>query len=41
MVAVNWGFGEVLWFRRATGDARSLPDPPEVFSDGIPAAIVV
>ena len=33
----------VAWsaHRRATGDARSLPDPPEVFSDGIPAAIVV
>jgi predicted RNase H-like nuclease len=27
--------------RRATGDARWLPDPPEVFSDGIRAAIVV
>lgn len=27
--------------RRAAGVARSLPDPPEVFSDGIPAAIVV
>ncbi|MGL5818584.1 MAG: DUF429 domain-containing protein, partial [Phycicoccus sp.] len=27
--------------RRAVGVARSLPDPPEVFSDGIPAAIVV
>lgn len=25
--------------RRANGLARSLPDPPEVFSDGIPAAI--
>jgi predicted RNase H-like nuclease len=25
--------------RRASGLARSLPDPPEVFSDGIPAAI--
>ncbi|WP_307835777.1 DUF429 domain-containing protein [Phycicoccus sonneratiae] len=25
--------------RRATGLSRSLPDPPEVFSDGIPAAI--
>ena len=33
----------VAWsaHRRATGDARWLPDPPEVFSDGIPAAIVV
>ncbi|MGL4177955.1 MAG: DUF429 domain-containing protein [Dermatophilaceae bacterium] len=27
--------------RRAAGAARSLPDPPEVFSDGVPAAIVV
>ncbi|MGL5910175.1 MAG: DUF429 domain-containing protein, partial [Phycicoccus sp.] len=27
--------------RRAAGAARSLPDPPEVFSDGIAAAIVV
>jgi predicted RNase H-like nuclease len=27
--------------RRAAGVARSLPDPPEVFSDGIPAAIHV
>ncbi|MGL5867128.1 MAG: DUF429 domain-containing protein [Dermatophilaceae bacterium] len=27
--------------RRAAGVARSLPDPPEIFSDGIPAAIVV
>jgi predicted RNase H-like nuclease/AcrR family transcriptional regulator len=27
--------------RRAAGLAHSLPDPPEVFSDGIPAAIVV
>ncbi|MGL5929027.1 MAG: DUF429 domain-containing protein [Dermatophilaceae bacterium] len=27
--------------RRAAGVARSLPDPPEVFSDGIPAAVVV
>ena len=27
--------------RRATGDARRLPDPPEVFSDGIRAAIHV
>jgi len=27
--------------RCATGDAHSLPDPPEVFSDGIPAAILV
>ncbi|MEO7752757.1 MAG: DUF429 domain-containing protein [Terracoccus sp.] len=25
--------------RHAAGSARSLPDPPEVFSDGIPAAI--
>ncbi len=25
--------------RRTTGDARSFPDPPETFSDGIPAAI--
>ncbi|WP_343994474.1 DUF429 domain-containing protein, partial [Terrabacter terrae] len=25
--------------RHAAGLARSLPDPPEVFSDGIPAAI--
>jgi predicted RNase H-like nuclease len=33
----------VAWsaHRRATGDARFLPDPPEVFSDGIRAAIVV
>ena len=33
----------VAWsaHRRATGDARWLPDPPEVFSDGIRAAIVV
>ncbi|MFL6170322.1 MAG: DUF429 domain-containing protein [Ornithinibacter sp.] len=33
----------VAWsaHRRATGEARWLPDPPEVFSDGIPAAIVV
>jgi len=33
----------VAWsaHRRATGDARMLPDPPEVFSDGIRAAIVV
>ena len=33
----------VAWsaHRRATGDARLLPDPPEVFSDGIRAAIVV
>ena len=32
----------VAWsaHRRATGDARFLPDPPEVFSDGIRAAIV-
>ena len=27
--------------RRAAGHSRSLPDPPEVFSDGIPAAIHV
>jgi predicted RNase H-like nuclease len=25
--------------RHVSGLARSLPDPPEVFSDGIPAAI--
>ncbi len=33
----------VAWsaHRRATGEARWLPDPPEVFSDGIRAAIVV
>lgn len=33
----------VAWsaHRRATGDARRLPDPPEVFSDGIRAAIHV
>ena len=33
----------VAWtaHRRAVGDARSLPDPPEVFSDGIRAAIIV
>jgi predicted RNase H-like nuclease/AcrR family transcriptional regulator len=33
----------VAWsaHRRASGDARWLPDPPEVFSDGIRAAIVV
>ena len=33
----------VAWtaHRHAVGEARSLPDPPEVFSDGIPAAIVV
>jgi predicted RNase H-like nuclease len=33
----------VAWsaHRRATGDAQSLPDPPEVFADGIRAAIVV
>ena len=33
----------VAWsaHRRATGEARRLPDPPEVFSDGVPAAIVV
>jgi predicted RNase H-like nuclease len=33
----------VAWsaHRRATGDSRWLPDPPEVFSDGIRAAIVV
>ena len=33
----------VAWsaHRHATGDARVLPDPPEVFSDGIRAAIVV
>jgi len=31
----------VAWsaVRHANGQARSLPDPPEVFSDGIPAAI--
>ena len=27
--------------RRAAGLSRSLPDPPEVFSDGVPAAIHV
>lgn len=27
--------------RRTTGDARPLPDPPQIFSDGIPAAIWV
>ncbi len=27
--------------RHAAGDAQRLPDPPEVFSDGIPAAIHV
>ena len=27
--------------RRAAGLSMSLPDPPEVFSDGIPAAIHV
>ena len=27
--------------RRVSGRSRSLPDPPEVFSDGIPAAIWV
>lgn len=33
----------VAWsaHRRAVGAARSLPDPPEVFSDGLPAAITV
>ena len=33
----------VAWsaHRLATGDARLLPDPPEVFSDGIRATIVV
>ena len=33
----------VAWtaHRRAVGEARVLPDPPEVFSDGIRAAIVV
>ena len=33
----------VAWsaHRRAVGEARTLPDPPEVFSDGIRAAIVV
>lgn len=33
----------VVWTaaRHAAGLARSLPDPPEVFSDGIPAAIRV
>ena len=33
----------VAWsaHRRATGDAQWLPDPPEVFADGIRAAIVV
>ena len=33
----------VAWsaHRRATGEAQWLPDPPEVFSDGILAAIVV
>ncbi len=33
----------VAWsaHRRATGEARWLPDPPEVFSDGIRATIVV
>ncbi|HET6969200.1 MAG TPA: DUF429 domain-containing protein [Ornithinibacter sp.] len=33
----------VAWtaHRRAVGEARSLPDPPESFSDGIRAAIVV
>ena len=33
----------VAWsaHRYATGTARTLPDPPEVFSDGIRAAIVV
>jgi predicted RNase H-like nuclease len=33
----------VAWTARrvALGDAVSLPDPPEVFSDGIPAAIRV
>jgi predicted RNase H-like nuclease len=33
----------VAWsaHRYAAGTARTLPDPPEVFSDGIPAAIVV
>ena len=33
--------GGVVGAPRATGDARFLPDPPEVFSDGIRAAIVV
>jgi hypothetical protein len=27
--------------RVVTGDARSLPDPPELFADGWPAAIWV
>ena len=27
--------------RLAAGDARSIPDPPQVFSDGVPAAIWV
>jgi len=33
----------VAWTARryATGTASSLPDPPEVFSDGLPAAIWV
>ena len=33
----------VAWtaHRRAVGEARTLPDPPEVFGDGIRAAIVV
>ena len=33
----------VAWsaHRRAVGEARTLPDPPEVFADGIPSAIVV
>ncbi len=33
----------VAWsaHRRATGEARWLPDPPEVFSDGIRAAIII
>ena len=33
----------VAWSARrvARGEARSLPDPPEVFSDGVPAAIWV
>jgi predicted RNase H-like nuclease len=33
----------VAWsaHRWAVGDARTLPDPPEVFSDGIRAAITV
>jgi predicted RNase H-like nuclease len=33
----------VAWtaHRRAVGEARTLPDPPEVFADGIRAAVVV